>query len=126
MKTMRAIGVAMLAVVTAMTISAAMPRGAAADPCNGAEWGNHRVEAFASRSFDVCCSGGEWTQITVSGDGTSDLDLLVYDGFGRLIASDTDSSDECVATFFVTRGGDFRVVVRNLGGIYNDFRIGAY
>ncbi len=126
MKTMRVIGGAVLVAVLAVFSTFAMPRGAAADPCDGAEWGAHRVGAYASQTFSVCCNRGEYTQISVHGDGTTDLDLFVYDGYGRLVAQDTDSGDDCVATFFVTVGGNFRVVVRNFGGIYNDFTIGAY
>lgn len=113
-------------VLAIVLLSAVAPLGALADPVGGSQWGTHRVDAYSSRSFNVECSGGEWTAVSVTGDGDTDLDLYVYDGRGVLIASDTDSSDRCSVLFYAIRGGTFRIVVRNYGDVYNEFRIGAY
>ena len=67
--------------------------------------------------------GGQIAAIRVSGDGDTDLDLYVYDERGNLIASDTDRSDECVVAWTPRWTGPFIVRVKNLGGVYNRYRM---
>lgn len=77
-----------------------------------------RVLAHGSRThyLDV---GRRDDFITVEGDGDTDLDCWVYDESNRLVDSDTDSTDYCVLS---TPGmGRHRLVIRNLGAIYNDY-----
>lgn len=124
MKKARALCVAVMVVAAILQMVA--PFSATADPMGGAQRGTHRVAAYSSRTFDVACNGGEVTAVSVHGDGDTDLDVLVYDGRGVLIASDTDSSDRCFVTFYAITGGTFRIVVRNLGSVYNEFDISAF
>lgn len=57
--------------------------------------------------------------LTLTGDGSTDLDCWVYDADDHLIASDTRASDACVLR---TPGlGRHRLVVRNLGHVSNDY-----
>ena len=67
--------------------------------------------------------GGEVSVVRINGDGDTDLDVYVYDENGNLIASDTDGLDFCVVRFVPSWTGQFRIVVRNLGGVYNRFTI---
>lgn len=112
-----------LVAVFALAASILSPLTAHADPCRGTISGSYRLPANSTHTFTECFRTGEWTQVVVSGDGTTDLDLYVYDGWGNLIASDTDGSDDCLVDLTVFQGGYFRVEVRNLGRIYNDYSI---
>jgi hypothetical protein len=82
-----------------------------------------RVGAYGSESWRVWGNAGDTITVTVDGDGDTDLDLYVLDGNGRVIVSDEDATDYCVVRFTVTRSGYFTVKVRNLGSVYNEYRI---
>ena len=91
----------------------------------GTAWAQQvaRVGAFSSASWNLWGNAGETITVTVIGDGDTDLDLYILDGNGRVVVADEDASDYCVVRFTVTRGGYFTVMVRNLGGVYNEYRI---
>jgi hypothetical protein len=63
-------------------------------------------------------SGGP-SSIVVSGDGDTDLDCRVYNANGRLVASDTDYTDDCILVWEPTRTGQHRIEIKNLGVISN-------
>ena len=80
------------------------------------------VDAFGTdRIQAIYFEAGEVAVVRVVGDGTSDLDMYVYDENGNLITKDDDASDDCVATFVPRWTGRFYVVVRNRGGIWNRY-----
>lgn len=80
-----------------------------------------RVNAHATDVYTITFRGGEDAYIVVSGDGDTDLDLYVYDENGNFITSDTDSTDDCVVRFHPRWTGPFRVKIKNLGGVYNNY-----
>ena len=82
-----------------------------------------RVEAFSFDSWTVTANAGDMVTVVVRGDGDTDLDLFILDGFGRTVVSDQRSGDYCMVTFTVTRGGTFPIRVRNYGGVYNEYVI---
>jgi hypothetical protein len=65
----------------------------------------------------------EVARVVVDGDGSSDLDLFVYDEYGNLVASDTDYTDYCVATWVPRWTGRFLVRVVNRGVDANVYEI---
>jgi len=80
------------------------------------------VDAYGTDRFQaIYFEAGEQATVRVVGDGTSDLDLYVYDEHGNLIASDDDATDNCVATFVPRWTGRFYVVVRNRGAVWNEY-----
>ncbi|WP_013630012.1 hypothetical protein [Rubinisphaera brasiliensis] len=85
-------------------------------------------ESCAARStvtyYDVF-RAGQLAEVVIQGDGETDLDLYVYDENGNLIASDTDNSDLCVVRFSPKWTGRFRIVVKNLGTVYNRYVLRA-
>jgi hypothetical protein len=81
------------------------------------------VNPRATDVFHVTFRGGETAIVGVSGDGDTDLDLYIYDEDGHLVASDTDLSDDCLATWTPVWTGVFRIEVRNLGSNYNRYVI---
>ena len=96
-----------------------------ASPVNGPCYDVHRVEARSTDTFYVTFRGGEDAMVVIQGDHDTDLDLYVYDENGNLIGSDTDNTDQCVVGFHPNWTGTFRIEVRNLGYIYNQYEIGC-
>lgn len=82
-----------------------------------------RVQAFSTASWNLWANRGDLVTIAVEGDGDTDLDLYVYDDGGRLIASDRDPDDFAVVEFRVLRSSNFTIEVKNLGRVYNAYRI---
>ena len=84
------------------------------------------TERVYSNSTDVYREtfyGGEEVCVLVVGDGDTDLDLYIYDENGNLIESDTDILDTCVCTWTPKWTGEFRIEVKNLGNVYNEYTI---
>lgn len=102
----------------ALTVDTAL-----AGAINGPKGAVHVVEARSTDSFNVTFRGGEAATVIVVGDGDTDLDLRVYDENGNLVASDTDSTDRCVARWVPRWSGTFRITVQNLGSVYNRYEI---
>jgi hypothetical protein len=65
----------------------------------------------------------DYSEILVSGDGDTDLDLYLYDPSGNLVAADEDYGDDCRIYGRADRPGTYTVVVRNRGNVYNRFEI---
>lgn len=66
-------------------------------------------------------SRGAAAGVVVSGDGDTDLDCFVYDESGNLIDSDTDGTDDCILSWTPRWTGRFRIEVKNLGRISNQY-----
>jgi hypothetical protein len=92
-------------------------RGAAGGPKYTVE----RVKAYETDMYFVTFNGLEYAQIGLSGDGDTDLDLYVYDENGNQIASDLGSTDDASVSFTPAWTGTFRIEVKNLGGVYNQY-----
>jgi hypothetical protein len=62
--------------------------------------------------------------VELKGDGDTDLDLFVYDLSGRLVAGGDGPTDHERVSWSPPPGGRFyKVVVKNLGGVYNRYRL---
>ena len=81
-----------------------------------------RVQAFDTVERTVWLSAG-WHRITVDGDGDTDLDLYVYDLRGNLLAMDDDFTDYCIGQFYLRSGRYVRIQIRNLGDVWNQYRL---
>ena len=81
------------------------------------------VRAYSSDSYTLTFRGDERATVIVSGDGDTDLDLFVYDANGNLVASDDDFTDDCVASWVPRWTGQFRIVIRNRGEVFNTYRM---
>lgn len=82
-----------------------------------------RVNARATRWFDVVMQGGRPAQLWVEGDGDTDIDCWVYDENGNLIVSDTDYTYICLLQWTPSWTGPFDVKVRNLGGVWTAVQV---
>jgi hypothetical protein len=94
-------------------------------PGAGSRIGHVRIPARGTRTFEFTFRGGSPAVAAVEGDGDTDLDLYVYDEDGTLVASDTDGTDFCIATWVPGRTGRFRIVIVNLGDVYNNALVGV-
>ena len=81
-----------------------------------------RVQAFQTLSSTVWLSAGRH-RVVVDGDGDTDLDLYVYDQRGRLLAVDDDLTDYCIGEFYLPAGGYVRIVIENLGSVWNEYEL---
>lgn len=87
----------------------------------GAKRNLEQVKAKATDFYKVDFKGGEQGIVIISGDGSTDLDLYIYDEKGNLVASDTDGMDDCNVRFYPKWTGTFQIRVKNLGKVYNRY-----
>lgn len=109
----------LIAAVTAGLFSAAADAGATGGP----KYSNDVVRAHSTDSYTIYFHGGELARVAVRGDGDTDLDLYIYDENGNLIARDTGRTDYCVVRFRPRWTGRFTVRIKNLGRVYNRYRL---
>jgi hypothetical protein len=112
----------LLATVVALT-TAAVPSShetvVAGDPTRHYD----RVLARSTDVYHRTFTAGAVAAVWVKGDGDTDLDCYVYDSNGYFIDSDVDSTDSCLMRWVPLRTGSFRIEIRNLGAVYNDYVI---
>jgi hypothetical protein len=99
--------------------SSGQTRGAVGGP----KWGAEVVGGRDSVYFDLPFYAGRPATVSISGDGSSDLDLYVYDENGNLIAYDEGNSDDALVRWNPRWTGQFRIVVKNVGRNWNRFGI---
>ena len=82
-----------------------------------------RVAAGAIDTYNLQFIGGEVARVQVIGDGDTDLDLYIYDENGNLITKDDDNTDFCVVSWTPRWSGNFRIRIKNLGRVYNQYTL---
>jgi hypothetical protein len=87
------------------------------------DFGRYRLPANMIHTFTRSLIYGQTVDVTVEGDGTTDLDVYVYDPYGRLVAKDDDDVDFCLVDFGARYTGAYTIKVVNRGSIYNDYDI---
>ena len=112
--------IARVILVGVISLSVVMP-GLASSIDGGC--GNHVVAPYSTDRFQVTFRGYESARVAVRGDGSSDLDLYVYDENGNQVAKDDDYTDNCLASWTPRWTGAFTIVVVNRGGDYNQYAI---
>ena len=107
--------------LAAVAAIAAMP-GKSRGPATGVPvLHKDKVKARQSDSYTVKLKGREKTQIGVIGDGDTDLDLYIYDENNNLVTKDVDSTDRCYVAVTPKWTGNFRIVIKNRGKVYNRY-----
>lgn len=90
-------------------------------------WHRTRVRAFSDDNFRWrTARGGELAEVAIVGDGDTDLDLFVYDENWNVICAETGFSDREYCRWTPRWTGQFRIVVRNHGAVYNEYHILIY
>jgi len=72
-------------------------------------------------TYTVTFRGGELAEVGTWGDGSTNLDLFVYDENGNLIAQDTGPGDRCYVALTPKWTGVFKVRVINRGALWNAY-----
>jgi hypothetical protein len=81
------------------------------------------VQAGATDAYTVVYNGGQLAEAGIAGDGTSDLDLLVYDENDHLVCRSASSSDREYCQWWPRWTGPFRIEIQNLGTTPNLYRV---
>ena len=79
--------------------------------------------AGATEAYTVVYSGGQLAEAGLAGDGSSDLDLLVYDENDHLVCRSASSSDREYCQWWPRWTGSFRIEIQNLGTAANLYRL---
>ncbi|MEM6784877.1 MAG: hypothetical protein AAF624_14240 [Bacteroidota bacterium] len=87
----------------------------------GSLLGVYRVPAYSTNTHYLSFRGGQRATISITGDHDTDLDFYLYDENGNLVASDTDYTDVGYFSFRPLWTGPFRLRIRNLGRVYNEY-----
>lgn len=95
------------------------PRGAIPGPIRHVD----RVNARTTDVYTVAFRGREPAVVLISGDGDTDLDLIVEDQYGNVICRSDGPSDDEGCRWTPAFTGDFRIKVRNLGNVWNQYRM---
>jgi len=82
---------------------------------------SEKVQAFSTDSYIINFKGEQLAQVYVSGDGSTDLDLFVYDQNNALVTYVDDYTDECLAQWIPARTGSYTIVVKNTGRVWNRY-----
>ncbi len=94
-----------------------------AGPDRGPVAGVRRVSAFSSMDFVETLRGNEFTTVTIAGDGDTDLDIYVWDANGNLVARAIGLTDRESVSFVPNFTSTYRIEIRNLGNVWNQFAI---
>jgi hypothetical protein len=81
------------------------------------------VQPGATDIYSVVFSGGQLAEAGIAGDGSGDLDLLVYDENDHLVCRSTGSSDREYCRWWPRWTGAFRVEIQNLSATANLYRV---
>lgn len=89
----------------------------------GPRYGAYRLPGLCKNAFDVTFRGAETAEVTVQGDGSTDLDLFIYDENGNLIGADTRAGGFAGLIWCPKWTGNFRIEVCNLGADTNVYEV---
>ncbi len=104
----------------------AMADEAAKSSSRGASSGPRRwqeqVRGRALDYYNVTFRGGEPAMVAISGDGDTDLDLIIRDENGNVVCASQSAGDDEVCRWYPRWTGAFRIEVKNLGNVHNNYR----
>ncbi len=83
------------------------------------------IPGYTQTTYTIEGNWGDQITVSVSGDGSTDLDLYAVDGDGRVMVYSQSYGDDESVTWNVTGTGTFRVVLVNRGQWRNDFNLGV-
>jgi len=92
-------------------------------PNQGPKQGRETVAASGSVFYTLPFQANQLAQVYVSGDGSTDLDVYVYDQNGNLVDFNDGYDDECLVRWVPKQTEQFTVVVKNLGRVQNRYTI---
>jgi len=81
------------------------------------------VQARSRDVFKITFRGGVPAIVFLSGDGDTDLDLIIKDENGNIVCRADGPTDDEICRWTPQYTGPFSVEVHNLGNFYNQYRI---
>lgn len=112
---------ALLAAAVVLTLGPVPTTEAGRNPGPGAAVS--RVPANGTTTYHATFRAGEAAVVSIRGDGDTDVDVFVYDDAGNLITSGVGLTDVETVSWTPRWTGTFRIVLRNLGGVWNEVRL---
>ncbi len=88
---------------------------------DGPGCGTTRVNSNSTDRYSITFQGGRSAVVGISGDGDTDLDLSVFDENGNSICTSSGYSDDEACDWNPRSTGAFRIEVKNLGNVYNEY-----
>jgi hypothetical protein len=82
-----------------------------------------RIGDGVSDLYTMNFRANEPVMVAITGEGVSDLDLSVEDEAGNRVCASTGAGDDEICRWTPRWTGNFRVRVRNLGAVYNEYRL---
>jgi len=82
-----------------------------------------RILSRSSHSYEFTFQGSKKASIAIVGDGETDLDMFIYDEQGKLVGVSDGQWDNELMYWRVEKAQKYRIEVRNVGKIYNDYVI---
>ena len=82
-----------------------------------------RIADGVTNVYTLSFRANEPVMVAVTGEGASDLDLFVEDEAGNRICASDGGGDDEICRWTPRRTGNFRIRVRNLGAVYNEYRL---
>ena len=90
---------------------------------NGARENFDEVNAYSTDVYTISFDANEPAAVGLSGDGSTDLDLYVYDQNGNLICTSNGAGDDEACSWTPVWTGPFKIQVKNVGGVENYYAI---
>ena len=82
-----------------------------------------RIQGGAIDIYAVSLNGNEPAMAAITGEGLTDLDLFVEDDKGNQICRSTSAVDDEICRWTPRWNGVFRIRVRNIGNVPNEYRL---
>jgi hypothetical protein len=82
-----------------------------------------RIADGVTNVYSLSFRANEPVMVAITGEGASDLDLFVEDEAGNRICASDGGGDDEICRWTPRRNGNFRIRVRNLGAVYNEYRL---
>lgn len=90
---------------------------------HGAVSAHSLLSSYESEIWNIPCYPGEEAAVEIIGDGSSNLDIFVYDGCNNLIVMDNNKSDRCSVTWVPEWKEKFQTEVVNMNDKSNKYII---
>lgn len=90
--------------------------------------GARAIQDIAQAHTDVLFTGvyfegGKLAEVALSGDGDTDLDLVIYDESGNVVCASVSWNDREYCSWQPRWTGEFSIEVSNLGSVWNAFTL---
>jgi hypothetical protein len=87
----------------------------------GSKTARDYIAAQTQHTYHIAFYAGEAAKVALRSSGSTYLALLVYDGYGNLIDSDTDYIGDATVNWVPANDGVFRIVVVNRSFLANSY-----